>query len=482
MGINLGAFIAPLICGYLGQNIAWHLGFAAAGVGMLLGLVQYVLSGRYLGDAGMHPVPAESPAAAAALRRKAILIGGSLAALLAIFAVGGAMGWLPITAVQVADAGGVLLLAARRRLLRLAATSSRTGRPKSASGCTLVGVLFVAAALFWSVFEQAGSTLNLFADRNTHNVLFGWAYPEQLVPVAELAVHHRARAGVRVAVDPPGEGTRSPRRPAKFAIGLVFVGLGFAVLIVAGARRPKPACSVSPSWLTLTYLLHTIGELSLSPVGLSAMTKLAPGADRRPDDGRLVPGRRRWATTSAAASPGCMNRSRCPRSSWRLRCSRSSPGSSCSRSSSRCGACWGKVTRPAPIESGARTTTWCSKNTNRSGTSRPRPSRRATRSWRPRARKRRRRRKDSSSACRSTWPATCTTTSGSNGRASCCPGPCPRGRRSIRRPSGWRCTSRITRSSTARSRASSPRATAPASSCSGIRARGGRRARTWTRP
>ena len=110
MGINLGAFIAPLVCGYLGQQINWHLGFAAAGVGMTLGVIQYVLGGRNLGDAGLHPAPAASPEAAARWRRQAQLWGGVLVALVLIVGVGGYTGLVPITATQVADAAGVFLL------------------------------------------------------------------------------------------------------------------------------------------------------------------------------------------------------------------------------------------------------------------------------------------------------------------------------------------------------------------------------------
>ena len=107
MGINLGAFVAPLVCGYLGQRISWHIGFGAAGVGMVLGLVQYVAGAKYLGDAGLHPAPAASPAAASALKTRATL--GGAAALVAIVAVSLGMysGALPITAKQIADAAGI---------------------------------------------------------------------------------------------------------------------------------------------------------------------------------------------------------------------------------------------------------------------------------------------------------------------------------------------------------------------------------------
>jgi POT family proton-dependent oligopeptide transporter len=138
-----------------------------------------------------------------------------------------------------------------------------------------VGVLFLAAALFWSEFEQAGSTLNLFADRNTENSVLGWDFPSSyyqslnslflitLAPVFAWVWVRLARHGME------------PSSPAKFACGLLGVGAGFAVLVVA-AMLAEQGVKVSPLWLTVVYLLHTCGELFLSPVGLSAMSKLAP--------------------------------------------------------------------------------------------------------------------------------------------------------------------------------------------------------------
>ncbi len=139
----------------------------------------------------------------------------------------------------------------------------------------MIGVLFFASALFWSVFEQAGSTLNLFADRSTHNEVFGYAFPSSwhqstnslfifiFAPVLAWLWVRLANKGIE------------PSSAAKFAAGLVFAGLGFAVLIWP-AQAAEQGTLASPAWLTFTYFLHTIGELVLSPVGLSAMTTLAP--------------------------------------------------------------------------------------------------------------------------------------------------------------------------------------------------------------
>jgi len=274
MGINLGAFISPLVCGYLGQEISWHIGFAAAGVGMTLGVIQYVLGARHLGDAGLHPAAAKSPESAARLRRNAGIIGGLFAAAIVVFGFGASSGAIPVTPIQVADAAGVLLLLIVVLFFGWLFTSS-DWTPDERKKLYVIGVLFLAAGLFWSVFEQAGSTLNLFADRSTENVVFGWSYPStwfQSMNSLFLIIFAPIFAWLWLRL---ARERREPSSPAKFAMGLILVGAGFAILIWA-ARMAEQGILVSPMWLTVTYLLHTWGELCLSPVGLSAMTKLAP--------------------------------------------------------------------------------------------------------------------------------------------------------------------------------------------------------------
>ncbi len=272
MGINTGAFFSPLICGYLGQRINWHYGFAAAGVGMTFGLVQYVLGARSLGDAGLHPVPAESPAAQAALTRRAIWgVGGTLA-LLAIFSVSIVKGWLPISAGQVADGAGYLLLIVTVLFFAWLFIGG-TWTPEERGRLWVIAVFFLAAALFWSVFEQAGSTLNLFADRNSRNEFFGRTFPSSFYQSANaifIIILAPIVGWVWLKL-----GRRDPPSPFKFAIGLLGVGLGF-LLLVPAAHIAATGTLVSPMWLITTYLIHTIAELCLSPVGLSSMTKLSP--------------------------------------------------------------------------------------------------------------------------------------------------------------------------------------------------------------
>ena len=270
MGINLGAFIAPLICGYLGQRVSWHMGFAAAGFGMVLGVIQYQLGAKYLGAAGLEPVPAASPEAGAALQRRVRLVGGLVAAALALFGVMAYSGAISVTAV--ADGAGVMLLITTVVFFAWLLLSGGW-TPQERKRLYVIALFFLAAALFWSLFEQAGSTLNLFGDRDTRTSVFGWSFPSSwfqsmnsmfiwmLAPVF-------AWLWIRL-------GSREPSTPVKFSLGLLSVGAGFAVLVVA-SQLAAGGVQVSPMWLTVVYLLHTCGELCLSPVGLSAMTKLAP--------------------------------------------------------------------------------------------------------------------------------------------------------------------------------------------------------------
>ena len=264
MGINLGAFIAPLVCGYLGQRVNWHIGFGAAGVGMTLGLIQYVLGARHLGDAGVHPAQTLD---ANARRWTAIVAAAFVLAGAAMFA-----GVIPITAKQIADGAGVALIGGAIVFFIWLFTSSGW-TPLERRRLYAIAMLFVAACLFWSQFEQAGSTLNLFGDRASRTELFGWTFPssyyQSLQPLF-IITFAPVFAWLWIKLGP-----REPSSPTKFAFGLLLVGAGF-MLLVPAAMMNATGIKVSPMWLVVTYLLHTWGELSLSPVGMSAMTKLAP--------------------------------------------------------------------------------------------------------------------------------------------------------------------------------------------------------------
>jgi POT family proton-dependent oligopeptide transporter len=285
MGINVGAFMGPIVTGYLAQsdgfrarlaswgldpNAAWHWGFGAAGIGMTLGLVQYVLGGRALGTAGLYPSTVDAPDEAARARRQALLWSAASGVAIAIAAVAFARG--AFDAQTLASGYGYLLLVVTVAFFAWLFYGPRWTAIERRR-LYIIGVFFVAAALFWSVFEQAGSTLNLFADRSTRNVAFGREFPSswwQSLNSLLIFIFAPLLAWLWLRLGP-----RQPASPTKFAIGLVGVGAGFLVLIPA-AQIAATGARVGVSWLFVTYLLHTLAELCLSPVGLSSMTKLAP--------------------------------------------------------------------------------------------------------------------------------------------------------------------------------------------------------------
>jgi POT family proton-dependent oligopeptide transporter len=287
MGINTGAFIAPIITGWLAQgetfkgilasagiapHNSWHWGFAAAAVGMFLGLVQYVLGGRHLSPDGLYPVRPSDPAAAARVSRQVGLVGwGTLVMVLLVAALvfSGLVSLDPETISR--NFKWVLIAVTVGFFAWLFLSRGWTSAERKQ--LVIIAVLFAAATIFWMAYEQAGSTLNLFAERNTDNSVFGYRFPAswyQSLPPLFIILLAPVFAALWVRL-----GKRNPSSPAKFALGLFLLGLGFALLIgastVAAGGTP-----VSPLWLFFSYLLQTLGELCLSPVGLSAMSVLAP--------------------------------------------------------------------------------------------------------------------------------------------------------------------------------------------------------------
>jgi POT family proton-dependent oligopeptide transporter len=272
MGINVGGFFGPLICGYLGETIDWHLGFAAAGVGMVLGLVQYSFGGRFLGTAGELKDETRSAASRSAALRSLLHGLEGVFGLILIVAALDAIGAIQVTLVGFVDSTGVFIVSlAAAFLLYVFFLGHLTAVEKKRVG--VIAVCFLAAACFWSGFEQAGSSMNLFAERLTGRVINGWEMPAswlQSVNSMFIILLAPLFSGLWLWL-----GARNPSIPAKMGFGLVFLGMGFAVLAWASmyATLENP---VSPSWLVATYFFHTVGELCLSPIGLSAITKLSP--------------------------------------------------------------------------------------------------------------------------------------------------------------------------------------------------------------
>ncbi|HBL31027.1 MAG TPA: MFS transporter [Acidobacteria bacterium] len=270
MGINLGAFVAPLVCGYLGQRVNYRYGFLAAGIGMLCGLVQYKLGARNLGEAGLQPHAAHDPVARKRTLR--FLLAGIGGLLLAGFLM---VSVFHFTVEQIAGAMGVTIvgLAILYLVLQLVSKDLDAMEKKR---MTVIFVLFVFSAIFWAGFEQAGSSLTLFAEKLTRLSVFGWDMPASwLQSVNPILIISLAPffAWLWVALS---KKHLEPSSPAKFSLGLILVGLGFGVMVWASVLTVNQTVQVSMLWLNLTYLLHTCGELCLSPVGLSTVTKLAP--------------------------------------------------------------------------------------------------------------------------------------------------------------------------------------------------------------
>ena len=326
MGINIGAMLGPFVCSTLGELVNWHWGFSAAGFGMVLGLIQYRMGDKYLGEAGLFRPDAPEDEIDRR-RRNFYLSAGAVAAVAALVVfllVTGALGMtIPDFATWIAY--GIVLLSIlffaylifgtrwATLLLILFTVLSAALVPGVGLGMGIdggqwaavgtlgtfvamcVGLLifrgaevttdqkrlmviywlFLLAAVFWAGFEQAGSSMNLFAERDTNRVLFGWEIPTGWLQNVNPFF---------IIVLAPVFGSlwtwlayrdRNPSTPRKFALGLMGLAAGLFVL-AWGASYASDGNRVSMAWLVVTYFLFTCGELALSPIGLSAMTKLAP--------------------------------------------------------------------------------------------------------------------------------------------------------------------------------------------------------------
>jgi POT family proton-dependent oligopeptide transporter len=274
MGINIGALVSPIICGYIGERISWRLAFAVAGAGMLAGLVQYVFGGKNLGDAGLHPASTGDPGKDRKRKRDAGLGVGVAVGVMVLFGVLAALGVIQLDPEAISNGVGWALLGISVVVFSWLIFFGEWS-PEERKRSAVVMVLFVASAIFWASFEQAGSSLSLFAERNTDRNLLGWNFPAswfQFVQPIFVITLAPVFAWFWMAL---GRNKSEPSAPGKFTFGLLFAGLAFAILIPA-AKTAQGGAQVAIWWLMATYFLQTLGELCLSPVGLSAMTKLAP--------------------------------------------------------------------------------------------------------------------------------------------------------------------------------------------------------------
>ena len=273
MGINLGSTLGQIVCPIVGEKHHWHWGFALAGIGMIAGLIQYKLGARHLTGAGDLRT-GESREVIDRRSQKFYLIAGAVVAAIVLFGFLVNSGVLPFTLEQIAKAFGYSIIA--MAVLYFGYIILAGGYDKTQNKRSLVMFwLFILSAIFWSGFEQAGSSMNLFAKQLTDRMVRGWEMPAgwlQDVNPFLIVVFAPIFGSLWTWL---ARRNANPSIPMKFGLGMIGLATGFFVL-AWGAANASSAHKVSMAWLTVTYFFHTVGELCISPVGLSTVTKLAP--------------------------------------------------------------------------------------------------------------------------------------------------------------------------------------------------------------
>ena len=271
MGINVGALFGPVICGFFGESINWHLGFLAAGVFMALGLVQYKFNLKHFGEAGL--LKGQSEDAKSQAKRSFGYGIAAVVALTIILTLAHNSGIVNLTLNGMAAAAGVVIIGLAIFYFSYVIFFGHLETIEK-KRVLVIFFLFIGAALFWSGFEQAGSSMNLFADRLTDRVVLGFEAPAswlQTINPLFIVIFAPLFGSLWVWL-----ANRNPSIPAKFGLGLLLLGVGFLVMMWGATYTDPNGSGVSPGWLISTYFLHTLGELCLSPVGLSSVTKLSP--------------------------------------------------------------------------------------------------------------------------------------------------------------------------------------------------------------
>lgn len=265
MGINLGAFVAPFVCGTLAEKVDYKWGFLAAGIGMLIGLLTFITQKqKYLVDD--HQQPIGMPTNKMGIKEFGMVIGS----ILIIFFL---LNFKTMFGSEM-DIVGYLIYGAMI-IMPLIILTDKSLTKDERDRIIVIFILAFFVIFFWSAFEQAGASLTIFADRNTDRNIFGWEMPTSYFQsVNALAILALAPifSGLWLTL---GKRNREPSSPKKMAMGLLLIAVGYAV-IAFGVNGISDTARISMFWLIGLYVIHTMGELCLSPIGLSMVSKLAP--------------------------------------------------------------------------------------------------------------------------------------------------------------------------------------------------------------
>jgi proton-dependent oligopeptide transporter, POT family len=284
MGVNLGAFIAPLVCGLLGERFGWHYGFGAAGVGMVIGVITFAAGQKMLGTLGFPPGREVTAQSSLSARDWATIAVTSVLMIALVYVV--LQGWALLNPAQFGVtpfAACLYLILAGALVMLLRHSMDRARHAANPDALTPIEIHRIIAIVimgffvifFWMGFEQAGGTMNLFADKQVDKNFLGWEIPTSyfqslnpmlifiLGPVFAMFWLWLDSSRFRIST------------PAKMAVGMIILGIGFIILAIAQGSADASG-PVGAQWLFYVYFFHTVGELCLSPVGLSMVTKLAP--------------------------------------------------------------------------------------------------------------------------------------------------------------------------------------------------------------
>ncbi|MCG8307705.1 MAG: peptide MFS transporter [Cytophagales bacterium] len=270
MGINMGAFLAPFVAGGLGEKIGWHYGYMSAGTGMLISLIWFYFRRVSLKDVGLPPKK-DKGVVSLILKDWLDILYYSIGCTLLV------VGFVKLVNLLNEDVLDIVIwtTAAVGTIYLFWTIITGTKGKTEWSRVSVILILAIFHVIFWSGFEQAGGTFNLFAEQNTNRMVLGWEVP---------ASWFQALNPVFIVILAPlfsifwirlSEIGNNPRTPYKFSYGLLLVGIGF-ILMTGAQNKADAGLMVSPLWLIGVYFLHTAGELCISPVGLSLITKLSP--------------------------------------------------------------------------------------------------------------------------------------------------------------------------------------------------------------